>query len=585
MVKILSIVAIMTVLMLVIAYTGYSTSDRIATKMQDMYVNYAKIALNMTNAEVLTTESRRFIVSMANTEEESEIESYEKRVMANREQAIELLSTVDESRLTPEGKELYAHLKEVGPQYRKLQDEAIAMAKSRENLQELRYRISSRGDIGFMENEYVTTTGKLVDILVATADDVNGRADEFARGRGKAIALTSLAAIIIGVVLSMLISRMITVPIKRIMISIKQFSDGDLVSKFPTGGKDELAVMAGALQEMTDNLRNVIGTVKKASEDLLDTSQEFSTLAQTTNASLEGFSVSVEDTGSNLSALAATGEEVNASVEEVAAGAQATAEKGTSIARRVDDAMSAGESGMNSLKRAVSGIESVVDNASSTAKSVQELGERTRQIQGFVTQIGGIADQTNLLALNAAIEAARAGEAGRGFAVVAEEVRKLAEDSNLAAKSIEDLAKTITGDLDNVVNLSLDNTKASEDAKSLSRETEKIIGDMMNYLKDIAGATQDLAAVSEEQAASSEEIAEAVQNISVKVANCAEAGEHIRSGVGDISTSAERIASGAEGLSNLSANMENLLAFFKTEDMALSNAGARKSALMGSKEK
>ena len=66
---------------------------------------------------------------------------------------------------------------------------------------------------------------------------------------------------------------------------------------------------------------------------------------------------------------------------------------------------------------------------------------RASAIGGIVDTITAIAEQTNLLALNAAIEAARAGEQGRGFAVVAEEVRKLAEESPAAAKSISTLAQ------------------------------------------------------------------------------------------------------------------------------------------------
>ena len=426
MAKILFIVVTMTTLMVIIAYTGYSTSNRIATKMRDMYMNYAKVSQNITKADGLVTENRRFLVSMTNTDEDDELESYETRILENRKTVADLLATIDVDRLNPEDKELYEHIKETGPEYRKLQDEGIATAKSKQGIKELRERLASKGDIAFMENEYVTSINKLAGNLVKVADDTNDRAVVFARERAATIALTSIAAVVIGLVLSVAISRAITMPIYRIMKSIDLFSKGDLVSRFPTDGKDELAAMGGALQGMTDNLREVIEAAKKASGDVLETSQEFSTLARETSASVSDFKVSVDSTGSNLSDLAAAGQEVNASVEEVAAGAQATAEKGTSIAKRVDDALSAGENGMSSVRRAVSGIEGVVGNAAAAARSVQELGERTKKIQSFVTQIGGIADQTNLLALNAAIEAAMAGEAGRGFAVVAEEVRKLA---------------------------------------------------------------------------------------------------------------------------------------------------------------
>ena len=231
--------------------------------------------------------------------------------------------------------------------------------------------------------------------------------------------------------------------------------------------------------------------------------------------------------------------------------------------------MNAGENGIDSVRRAVSGIDSVAANASEAAQSVQELGARTRQIQSFVDQIGGIAAQTNLLALNAAIEAARAGDAGRGFSVVAGEVRKLAEDSNIAAKNIEELASAITKDLDHVVTKSLENANASEGAKSLSRDTEEIIISMLSYLKEIATATQDLAAVSQEQAASSEEIAGAVQSIATKVAGTVNAGEVIRSGVGNVAASAQSMAQGADNLAKLANDMQEMLSFFKTDTSVL----------------
>jgi len=86
-----------------------------------------------------------------------------------------------------------------------------------------------------------------------------------------------------------------------------------------------------------------------------------------------------------------------------------------------------------------------------TSGKVQELGQVSRRITGFIASIRELADMTNLLALNAAIEAARAGTHGKGFAVVAEEVRRLAEQSSTAATEAGELVQDIHGQVGDVV--------------------------------------------------------------------------------------------------------------------------------------
>jgi methyl-accepting chemotaxis protein len=565
--KILLLTAMMLVLLIVVSFTGYRTSNSINYDMNNLYKNYAMPAIWMEEMKSISIQNRHLILSMLNTTEMDEIWAHDSKIKENRKRINELLALYANIDQTSEEKAMVSKIETVMLTVDKLQDEVIDAQKNDrgEKSAYLLDSVKAGSEIANAANKNIELIDELVDMLVMRADEVSSRASATAGAGIMRIIILSAAAVTLGIALGLLISGTITGGIAGIENSIKTFADGDLTISFPATGRDELAQMGRELGSMAETLKNIIKSVKTASEHIAGSSEEFSALAEETNATMEEFRSSVDAIGLELNSLAATGEEVNASVEEVAAGAQSTAEKGTDIARQVEAAMNAGENGMTAVQKTMSGIGGVVRNATEAVRSVQELSSRTHRIQNFVAQIGGIADQTNLLALNAAIEAARAGEAGRGFAVVAEEVRKLAEDSNIAAKNIADLAETISGDLDHMVTVSLDNAKASQEAQNLSTEIENIISQMIISLKSIASSTQDLAAVSEEQAASSEEIAEAVQNISTKVASTASAGDQIRSGVGSVAASAERIAVRSEALSSLSAELENILTFFKLD--------------------
>ncbi len=121
-----------------------------------------------------------------------------------------------------------------------------------------------------------------------------------------------------------------------------------------------------------------------------------------------------------------------ASLEETAAAVDEITATVRSSAERAHEANRA----VALTKKSADSSGSVVSNA---VAAMGRIEEASGKIELIIEVIDDIAFQTNLLALNAGIEAARAGEAGKGFAVVAQEVRELAQRSAGAAKEIKEL--------------------------------------------------------------------------------------------------------------------------------------------------
>ncbi|MGI6783207.1 MAG: methyl-accepting chemotaxis protein [Aminivibrio sp.] len=558
--RLLALTALLCLFTAAASWVGYFNLDRAGDGIEGMYHRGLQPVEWVNDARAHLQAIKADLFDMMLTTDVNEKNRFLKDIQARREINNENFKNLKAADLAENEKKLLAEAEKHLADFRSGTDEVFALALKNENAEAYQVFLKKASPPLEKENDALV---KLARMAVDMAEKIDDDNDALIDSAHKTLMVIAVVSVLLGAAFGVLISFSVARSLAGLRGQVELFAGGDLGVKFDESGRDEVSAVARSLAAMGVKLSDAVSSIRDASQRLGSSAEEFSALAEETNASVEESRAGVDDVSSQMDSLAAASQEVNASVEEVAGGAQSSAHRSTEMAGEVERARASGEEGVEAVDKVASSIAKVASDAERSAGEVRNLGDRAREIQGFVTQIGGIADQTNLLALNAAIEAARAGEAGRGFAVVAEEVRKLAEESNEAAKKIADLAGIITRDLDAVVTSSEENARESAESSELATETRATIDKMMDGLSAIASAIQDMAAVSEEQAASSQEISAAMQNITSRAGDAASASDTVRAQMTEVASAAEQVAQGSEQLTGLSVELLELVGFFR----------------------
>jgi len=328
--------------------------------------------------------------------------------------------------------------------------------------------------------------------------------------------IAGIAIAAVSVLLGLLFSRHVTQPISQMTQSMKKLADRDWDAHIPGIGRgDEIGDMAAAVVVFKENGQEIEAMQaqeaarqaaqaeekKRAMNDLADGFEAsvgdvvdaVTTTAQDLKETAQGVSAIAEETTAQSATVAAAAEESSVNVQTVSS---ATEEMSASISEMQQQVM---------RSRDVS--ERAAESVENAASQVTGLSDAANQIGDVLGLIQDIAEQTNLLALNATIEAARAGDAGKGFAVVASEVKTLATQTQKATEQIRQQIEGVQHESQTAV-------AAISGIRDVIAQVTEISQAIAVAIDEQTAATSEIARNAQQAASGTFEVSSAVQGVS-----------------------------------------------------------------------
>ncbi len=314
-----------------------------------------------------------------------------------------------------------------------------------------------------------------------------------------------VAGLMIGVANYWLLNTILLSKLRRISEVANAIANKDLTFQCSMQSADTIGEIVTSFNNMTANLRNLIGQTGNLSGDVL---KDTDSILQFMEGITRNLREQVERTN-----------EISQSVDSVTQTFSEIARNSDEAAAKSREAANLAREGRKIVQSTIQGMDKINEVVNTAAQSVETLGQNSEKIGAIVSVIKEIAGQTNLLALNAAIEAARAGEQGRGFAVVADEVRKLAEKTAQSTAEIGEVIQNIQHHTDYAVKAIQAGTSEVHSGVASAHSAGESLNDILNSAEQATGMVENIAAAASQQR-------DVVQGIRANIGDIAALGDN-----------------------------------------------------------
>ncbi|NTU31940.1 HAMP domain-containing protein [Brevibacillus sp. HB1.1] len=558
--KIFTLIVLALMMLIAVGGVGYISTRDVAESSETLYNEnfYAVESISKIRTNMQTNASY-FMELMVTTDQKRNKELIDNIEQVKNDNA-KVIADLDNIAFDQKKSELFKKFKGLYEAYVTERNKTIELATTNRNAEAYQYYLTK---VYAVQQETFDVMKEFSDYMSDDTRKVNAENKQNAETEATFMLVAVIVFVILLAVIGVVISNMITKPVKKIQELMSRAQAGDLTVFGEYQSRDEIGTLTKDFNQMIAGLRTVVSKINDNALSLAGSSEELAASAEQTAEATTVVTTAIQEVANGAEQQLHGSEESARSVEEMAVGIQKIAESAYTVSVSSTEASEEAIQGNTSIREAVEQMDSIKEAVDTSTNVIKFLGERSEEIVKIVDVITGIASQTNLLALNAAIEAARAGENGRGFAVVADEVRKLAEQSEESAKQIAHLVHEIQNNTNHAVGTMSKVNQNVQSGISVVHEAGESFQKIVNKIQDVTDQIQEVSALAEEMSASSEEISATVSEFERISKETAGNSQLVAASSEEQLATMEEISASTQSLNILAQELQEITGTFK----------------------